>query len=682
MGKKPWLITGDFNVIRFPNEKWGKEGFSCYEKEFVDCIKNLEVDDIAYTGCFHTWTNKQIGAAFVSKKLDRVLVNGDWLASFSNTAMEFLERGVSDHSSALVAIAKQISYGPKPFKYFNFWFDHKNFLQWVEDGWRTEVEGFSMFRFYSKLKSTKAVLKVKNRECFGGLGLKVKKARANLKSAQADFIASRESADCQVKERECLHMLTSLLTAEENFLKQKSRVKWLNLGDGNTSFFHNSVKAQNSSNLIKMVKDEHGHSYHEFSEIKRLAVSFYKNLLGHSSHVFTPEKAERVANLIKKKFSAGCFAKMEAPVTRVEIKNVVFSMNPSKAPGPDGFSARFFQKAWAVVGDDLCDAILEFFTFGKLLKETNATILTLIPKKKNASYMSEYRPIACCNVVYKCITKIIANRMIQGLDEVISSNQGAFIPKRGIAENILLAQEVVCDYHKTTGAPRCTLKVDLMKAYDSLDWEYVLHCLKCFGAPGKFISWISACITSPSFTLALNGTLVGFFQGKKGLRQGDPISPYLFVIAIEGLTLLMEEAAASPHFGYHPKCAAVKLSHLCFADDLLVFSVASASSVTTIIGALAEFEHISGLKANPSKSSVFLAGVAEDVKQNILNTLHMPEGTLPVRYLGVPLITKRLTSIDCEALVNKITARVDSWLVKKLTFAGQLQLISSVLLSM
>jgi len=399
-----------------------------------------------------------------------------------------------------------------------------------------------------------------------------------------------------VKERECLHLLTSLLSAEENFLKQKSRVKWLNLGDGNTSFFHNSVTARNSSNLIKMVKDEHDHSYHEFSEIKRLAVSFYKNLLGHSSHDFTPEKAERVANLIKKNFSAGCVAKMEAPVTRVEIKNVVFSMNPSKAPGPDDFSAEFFQKAWAVVGDDLCDAILEFFTFGKLLKETNATILTLIPKKKNASYMSEYRPIACCNVVYKCITKILANRMIQGLDEVISSNQGAFIPKRGIAENILLAQEVVCDYHKTKGAPRCTLKVDLMKAYDSLDWEYVLHYLKCFGAPGKFISWVSACITSPSFTIALSGTLVGFFQGKKGLRQRDPISPYLFVLAMESLTLLMEEAIASPHFGYHPKCAAVNLTHLCFADDLLVFSVASASSVTTIIGALAEFEHLSGFE--------------------------------------------------------------------------------------
>jgi len=357
-------------------------------------------------------------------------------------------------------------------------------------------------------------------------------------------------------------------------------------------------------------------------------------------------------------------------------------MNPSKAAGPDGFSTGFYQKAWSVIGDDFCEAILEFFIHGKLLKEVNSTILTLIPKKKNASSMGDYRPIACCNVVYKCITKTLAKRLMQGLDEVIRSNQGAFIPKRSIAENILLAQEVVCDYHKDKGALRCTLKVDLMKAYDSLDWEYVLHCLQCFGAPKRCVAWIKACITSPSFSIALNGTLVGYFPGRKGLRQGDPLSSYLFVLAMEGLASLLGEAAAYPAFGFHPRCAIVDLTHLCFADDLLVFSTAIVSSVTAIIRALAEFEKLLGFKANSSKSSIFLTGVPADIKHSILELLHMPEGTLPVRYLGVPLITKRLSSSDCECLVNKITTRNDSWLVKNLSFAGRLQLLSSVLLSL
>jgi hypothetical protein len=159
------------------------------------------------------------------------------LASFGNTAVEFLERGISDHSPALVTIAKMVSYGPKPFKYFNFWSEHENFLQWIEDGWRVEVEGFSMYQLYTKLKSIKDVLKTKNRVIYGGLGQKVVEARVNLATAQAEFLSSRGNADCQRKEKECLHLLVSLTGTEENFLEQKSRVNWLNLGDENSVFF-------------------------------------------------------------------------------------------------------------------------------------------------------------------------------------------------------------------------------------------------------------------------------------------------------------------------------------------------------------------------------------------------------------------------------------------------------------
>jgi hypothetical protein len=104
--------------------------------------------------------------------------------------------------------------------------------------------------------------------------------------------------------------------------------------------------------------------------------------------------------------------------------------------------------------------------------------------------MGDYRPISCCNLIYKCITKILANRLLPGLDDVVSPNQGAFIPKSSIAKNILLAQELVCDYHKKQGKPRCTLKVDLMKAYDSISGDFIIHCLHCFGAPYKFVAWV------------------------------------------------------------------------------------------------------------------------------------------------------------------------------------------------
>jgi hypothetical protein len=130
--------------------------------------------------------------------------------------------------------------------------------------------------------------------------------------------------------------------------------------------------------------------------------------------------------------------------------------------------------------------------------------------------------------------------------------------------------------------------------------------LQCFGFLDRFLSWIKECITSPKFSVCINGTLVGYFEGRKGLRQGDPISPYLFVLAMEVFSRIMaDHTGIHSEFRFHPKCESLRLTHLCFADDLLVFSEASLSSISVIKVALLEFENLSGLKANPSKSSFF-----------------------------------------------------------------------------
>jgi hypothetical protein len=132
--------------------------------------------------------------------------------------------------------------------------------------------------------------------------------------------------------------------------------------------------------------------------------------------------------------------------------------------------------------------------------------------------MGDFRPISYCNLIYKCITKILANRLVSCLEDLISPNQTAFIPNRSIVENVLLAQEVMKNYHKSGGKACCTMKVDLMKAYDSVNWDFAFHSLCCFGMLGKFVSWVRECITSPRFSVAVNGTLVGYFEGKRSFK--------------------------------------------------------------------------------------------------------------------------------------------------------------------
>lgn len=366
-------------------------------------------------------------------------------------------------------------------------------------------------------------------------------------------------------------------------------------------------------------------------QIKVVVVAFYQKLLGTSSVRFNSEMASRVQGLSQKKLDNDCIRNMQKPVTEAEIKESLFAMKSNKAPGPDGFSVRFYKVAWLVIGEDVICAIKSFFTSGKLLREVNSTIINLVPKVPNPAAMDDFRPISCCNVLYKCITKILAKRYVKGLDGVIGPQQFAFIPGRSIAENVMLAQEVVKNYHREGGSPRCAMKVDLMKAHDSVDCNFMFHCLLIVGAPEQFVDWIKECITTPKFSIALNGTLVVHFEGRTGLRQGDSISSYLFVLAMEAFSQLLEEISTDRDFHFHQGYSSLKLTHLVFADDLLLFSMTKLQAVQCVKKVLAEFASLAGLNFNPSKSTFFCSGVSKEMKVQIGECLQMREGSLPVR---------------------------------------------------
>ncbi|CAN1800081.1 Transposon TX1 uncharacterized 149 kDa protein [Linum perenne] len=267
----------------------------------------------------------------------------------------------------------------------------------------------------------------------------------------------------------------------------------------------------------------------------------------------------------------------------------MFHMDGNRSPGPDGFSANFYKSAWNIVEADFTDAVMEFFSSSKMLNEFNVTSLTLIPKVPNPQRVSEYRPISCCSLFYKCIAKILASRMQLVMPDIISVSQSGFVKDRKIVDNILLAQELVRMYNRTGISPRCTVKVDLMKAFDSVHWGYLFNILEAMGFPSLFLSWLKACVYSAAYSISINGGLHGFFSAKKGVRQGDPLSPYLFVIAIEGLSRLLDIEGLSRRLPYHPQCLKLKLTHLAFADDMMIFSNGSFYGLEVIISVLKKF---------------------------------------------------------------------------------------------
>ncbi|XP_021985164.1 uncharacterized protein LOC110881106 [Helianthus annuus] len=188
----------------------------------------------------------------------------------------------------------------------------------------------------------------------------------------------------------------------------------------------------------------------------------------------------------------------------------------------------------------------------------------------------------------------------------------------------------------------------------------------------------SSPVQTTSFSISINGNLHGYFRGKQGLRQGDPMSPYLFMLVMEVLSLLLQHAAVSSNgFKYHAQCAKQKIINVSFADDLFIFVHGDVWSIGKVKQALERFTSISGLVSSPAKSTVYFCNVPLNVRQDILRLMPFQEGSLPVRYLGVPLITTKLIFKDCNPLVDRMEKKIDSWLNKSLSFAGRLQLVNS-----
>ncbi|KAL0284293.1 UNVERIFIED_CONTAM: Retrovirus-related Pol polyprotein from type-2 retrotransposable element R2DM [Sesamum angustifolium] len=581
----PWIILGDFNCVKSPAEKQLGVPPTWYElKDFADCCLALGLHDAQTTGCYYTWySNSDSNPVWC--KLDRVLLNNDWLEAGFHCTAHFNPPGcLSDHSP-----------------------DHPDFIPTIERQWRLNVEGTPQFRLCRKLKALKSSLKAFNNLHYSHISVRAKEADLALQDAQTHL----ESNPGDVTVRDSLGDLrkkaTFLAEAERHFYFQKAKIHFLKQGTETPNSF------------------------------------------------------------------------MIWAVTPAEVKTAVFQISDNKAPGPDGYTSCFFKKAWNIVGDLVCSAVMDFFRSGRMLRQLNHTIIALVPKSEHSPSVADYRPISCCNVIYKVITKIIADRLSPALMQLVDSSQAAFVGGRNITDNIFLAQEMVRQYSRKRISPRCTINVDLRKAFDSVSWTFLSRVLHGYGFPPLFISWIMECVSTTSFSVALNGSLHGHFPGKKGLRQGDPMSPALFLLCMEYFSRLIKRSTTNSDFNFHPKCEKLKITHLLFADDLMLFSRGDLPSIRILMECLQEFRDVSGLAVNNAKSNIFTAGIQNDTLDEALAMTDFARGHMPVRYLGIPLAAQRLSVTDYSPLVDQIAGCIRKWTAKSLSFAGRLELIRSVL---
>ncbi|GLU03918.1 hypothetical protein SLE2022_210890 [Rubroshorea leprosula] len=367
-----------------------------------------------------------------------------------------------------------------------------------------------------------------------------------------------------------------------------------------------------------------------------------------------------------------------------EIKDAIFCLKPFKSPRPGGLHPVFFQKLWESIKEIVCVDITQAFSSASIPTDWNDCVISLIPKTKSLETVQQFRPIGLCNTTYKIISKILVNRMKPLLGSLISPCQASFVPSRQGTDNVIILQELVYSFSKKKGQKGDMIsKLDLEKVDDRLKWSFIRETLLFFKFPANIISLIMSSVSSTKISILVNGDRTKSFTPSRGIRQGDPISSYIFILCMEYLSIKLFTGMAS---GMWKDTKAGKsnptLSHLFFADDLIFVGKAYRENCQYLNKVLDFFCERSVQKINKEKSRIlFSRNVDPNTRGSLSSLLGFRYTNDLGKYLVIPISAKKASKYNCNFILHKIRAKLSGWKSIFFSMAGRTTLVSFVLSS-
>jgi len=371
------------------------------------------------------------------------------------------------------------------------------------------------------------------------------------------------------------------------------------------------------------------------------------------------------------------------PFSVEEVKAAVWESENYKCPSPDGISFGFIKDFWDMLKEDVMRFLTEFHRNGRLAKGINNTFIALIPKVDSPQRLNDFRPISLVGSMYKILAKVLACRLRSVIGSVVSDTQSAFIKGHQIMDGILVANEIVDDAYRCK-KELILFKVDFEKAYDLIDWGYLQAMMVKMGFPTLWRKWIKECISTATTSVLVNGSPTDEFSLGRGLRQGDPLSPFLFLLAAEGFNALMESLLVNNLYtGYKVGSRDVTVvSHLQYVDDTLILGEKSWANIRGMHVILLLFESLSGLKVNFSKSCLVCVNVATSWLSEAAMVLNCRVGSIPFLYSGLSIGGNARRLSFWEPLISRLKSRLSGWKSRHLSMGGRLVLLKSVLSSL
>uniref|UniRef100_A0A2N9HXU9 CCHC-type domain-containing protein n=1 Tax=Fagus sylvatica TaxID=28930 RepID=A0A2N9HXU9_FAGSY len=536
----------------------------------------------------YTWSNCHDMNSLIMERLDRVLANSDWRILFPEASVTHLPRTHSDHCPVFLNLCPNLPCTlPRPFRFESIWFSHVDFLSVVEKAWATPALNLSItFSIFAALMSAW------NKSKFGNIFHRKKRILARLNGVQC-ALTSRPSESLYRIEKSLREDYFVILKLGEELWALKSRVGWVVEGDRNTKFFHTSTIIRRRANKIVRLRNSVGEWITD-NDLIRLHIQQGFVDLFSTSHLHPPSG-----------FCLSMLLKLLDPTDYIRV---------------------FSRKCWPTVGDSVVKEVRQIFSSGRMPEYLNRTLISLIPKCLGPETLSQFRPISLCNTVYKIVTKIIVSRLRP------TYRQSCF-PFSGC----------ICSWKKGRMG-HLILKLDLEKAYDRLEWDFIREVLTFFKFPPSFVDLVLECVSTSSFSILVNGGQLENFKPSRGIRQGDPLSPYLFILCMEYLSLKILEAC-----------------------DNNTWKAIKASRTGP------SFSHLL-----PKSKVFFSPNVNPNLRQHLCSILGVSSTPNLGKYLGFPLRSNGRSTRDFDFVVEKVQAKLSSWKAKLLSPAGRVILVQSV----
>ena len=453
----------------------------------------------------------------------------------------------------------------------------------------------------------------------------------------------------------------------------RSKAQWISQGEKATRYFCILEKRNFLNKTVGFLDRGNGVIISEQETILNEVQNFYKNLYSNNPvQDLDLDFLKNGAVLLDQSATAD----LEGAVTTQEVEQALISMKNDKSPGPDGFTSEFYKKFFPDIGIFLVRSLNEGFNKGELSITQYQGVITCIPKEgKPKQFIKNWRPISLLNVSYKLLSACLARRIKRVLPLIIHDSQKGFMKGRYIGENIRLLYDTILLTEKEN-IPGLLLMIDFEKAFDSVSWVFIEKALKFFNFPNNIIVWFKIMYENANSCVSFNGQYSSWFKLYRGCRQGDPISPYLYLICAEILSLMIRQNKRIKGITLREKEVLLSL----FADDTTLFLDGSEESFTEAIKMLDTFSKISGLKVNNDKTQI--AWIGSSRKSNVRymrdkNFIWDP-GSFKVLGIHFSVNTNDIANINFEGKIEEVKREISRWNKRNMTPLGKITIIKNL----